>query len=398
MELTRVIHPIGQGGFYTETFTDENNHELFNMVYDCGSETDKSRHILSYLKKYISGSNKNIDAVFISHLHNDHINGLDYLLRTSTVRNLFLPQLTSDMIIEAYLYNYIKTGVVNNPSNDCIANLLRGTYNNTRIVEIIESNGDEGFDRGESIAIGDNLKPSYPSGTVFTVNSRVVCPDGRYIKWLYIPFNSPYPTKNGKPISQDQLFSSVIDSNGNIEPNRLSYLMKSKSIDECKGIYSEYFGKDHNAYSMTLFSGLEHPRFISRYKGGRCHRCWNMPHHYYSPNFIYTGDFKPNLKLGSSSYVEMMKRRLENMKLWDSISGIQVPHHGSRYNFNIELYHFPCVGYVSVGSTNAHHHPHVDTIINIQKAGCAPVVVSEDLNSMQIEVYEILCRRINNNV
>lgn len=398
MELTRIIHPVGQGGFYTETFTDENNDELFNMVYDCGSETNKSRFIEPYLKKYISGSNKNFDAVFISHLHNDHINGLDYLLRTTTVRNLFLPQLTPGMIIEAYIYNYINTGVVNNPSNDCIANLLRRTYNKTRIVEIIESNGDEGFDRGESIVIGDNLNPSYPSGTVFTVNGNVVCPNGRYIKWLYIPFNSPYPTKNSKPLSLEPLFSSVIDSNGKIEPNRLLYLIKSKSIDECKEIYSKYFGKDHNVYSMTLFSGLEKPRLISRNKSGGYHGCWCTHRQHNSPNFIFTGDFKPNLKFGSSSYVEMMKRRLENLNLWDTISGIQVPHHGSRYNFNIELYQFPCVGYVSVGSTNAHHHPHVDTMINIQKAGCIPIVVSEDLNSMQIEVYELLCRRIGNYV
>lgn len=392
MEFTRVIHPIGQGGFYTETFTDENNNELFNMVYDCGSETDKSRHIVSYLEKYILGSNKNFDAVFISHLHNDHINGLDYLLRTTTVINLFLPQLTPDMIIEAYIYNYIKTGTFDNPNNDCITNLIRGTYKKTRIVEIIESNGDEGFDGGEPITIGDNLKPSYPSGTVFTVKGNVVCSNGHYIKWLYIPFNSPIVSKTGK-ISKDARFASAVDSNDKVDPNKLKDLIENEGIDDCKKIYENYYGKDHNSYSMTLFSGLEKPRLISRYKRGGYHGCWCMHRQYNSPNFIYTGDFKPNLKLGSSSYVEMMKRRLENMHLWDSISGIQVPHHGSRYNFNIELYHFPCVGYVSVGSTNSHHHPHVDTMINIQKAGCIPVVVSEDVNSMQIEVYEIMCRK-----
>ena len=391
MELTRVIHPIGQGGFYTETFMDDNNVELFNMVYDCGSETNKSRFIEPYLKQYISGSNKSIDVVFISHLHDDHINGLDYLLRTTTVKNLFLPQLTPDMIMEAYIYNYIKAGTFNNPSNDCITNIIRGTYNKTRIVEIIESNGDESFDRGESMAIGDNLKPSYPSGTVFTVNGNVVCPNGNHVKWLYIPFNSPIVSKKGL-ISKDARFASAIDSNGKVDPNKLKDLIEKEGTHDCKELYVDYYGRDHNAYSMTLFSGLEKPHFISRYKGGGYHGCWCMHRRHNSPNFIYTGDFKPNMKLGSSSYVEMMKRRLENMDLWDTISGIQVPHHGSRYNFNIELYQFPCKGYVSVGSTNAHHHPHVDTMINIQKAGCVPVVVSEDLNSMQIEVYEILCR------
>ena len=79
MELTRIIHPVGQGGFYTETL---NNHgDEFNVVYDCGGNS--KTFMEDYLKRFIHDDaykqKKRIDAVFISHLHADHVNGLKYL-------------------------------------------------------------------------------------------------------------------------------------------------------------------------------------------------------------------------------------------------------------------------------------------------------------------------------
>ena len=73
MEVTRVFHPVGQGGFYTEAFDD--NHMV---VYDCGgtSHIDVERCIDSLFTEQKSPQ---IEAVFISHLHEDHINGLQYL-------------------------------------------------------------------------------------------------------------------------------------------------------------------------------------------------------------------------------------------------------------------------------------------------------------------------------
>ena len=39
MRLTRVIHPVGQGGFYTETLI--NGDQKINIVYDCGGVDNK---------------------------------------------------------------------------------------------------------------------------------------------------------------------------------------------------------------------------------------------------------------------------------------------------------------------------------------------------------------------
>lgn len=67
--MHRIFVPVGQGAFYLEKF--EIGEEKFNIVYDCGTSTEtvniKSK-IRSYFKK-----NEEIDYVFISHLHKDHI-------------------------------------------------------------------------------------------------------------------------------------------------------------------------------------------------------------------------------------------------------------------------------------------------------------------------------------
>ena len=95
LELTRVLHPIGQGGFYTETFNDSFN-DVFKMAYDCGSETCSPHDIISYLKKYIPKKKINIDAVFISHLHDDH----------SQITEQALHQIVNDNQFPLFLFSF----------------------------------------------------------------------------------------------------------------------------------------------------------------------------------------------------------------------------------------------------------------------------------------------------
>ena len=103
IELKRTYHPIGQGAFYTEVFTNSDNTR-FVMVYDCGSETaiaDMERSMDDQIDdfKQSIGPNPNIDLLFISHFHADHINGLDKLLDGVTVRKTIIPMLTSEVSI-----------------------------------------------------------------------------------------------------------------------------------------------------------------------------------------------------------------------------------------------------------------------------------------------------------
>ena len=85
--LTRTFHPVGQGAFYSEVFkVDE--EERFVTIYDCGTESKND-----FIKKEIEDfkkdlQRKTIDILFLSHFHNDHINGLDMLLDGMTVKKI----------------------------------------------------------------------------------------------------------------------------------------------------------------------------------------------------------------------------------------------------------------------------------------------------------------------
>ena len=91
MRVTRFIHPVGQGAFYSERI--EHEDHTYNIVYDCGYGNKKKtpkrleREIASYYK-----NDDVIDVLFISHFDNDHINGINELKRhTSMIRNIIVP-------------------------------------------------------------------------------------------------------------------------------------------------------------------------------------------------------------------------------------------------------------------------------------------------------------------
>ena len=83
--MIRTFHSIGQGAFYTERFDD------FNFVYDCGTDTDGKKRIEKYVSNHFD-MNEEINFLFISHFHRDHINGLEYLFLNCKVKNIFIPQ------------------------------------------------------------------------------------------------------------------------------------------------------------------------------------------------------------------------------------------------------------------------------------------------------------------
>lgn len=377
MELTRIIHPVGQGGFYSETF--KNGSEEFNVVYDCGGNNKTS--MIYYLDKYYPNNTKTIDAVFISHFHDDHINGLEYLLNSFNVKYLFLPQLTQDEQLEVLLYNGLKntTNSVNSFLNKLWAS--GDYYRETRIIWVEHSNGDDRASgeviENEALDISKEVKvPIVKSGAGLHICG----------KWLLIPYNPPIKTDKNQGFYEFFKRQLSIDD---FELEDISDIVKEKGILKCKKVYSDYFGKNHNAYSMALFSGIAGGYPDCRYECS-CHRyaychCLrqlgrNRRSFYCMPNCLYTGDFDVRNQVEMPSFYD---------SFWETIGSIQVPHHGSRNDYYPKLYQFASKGFVSVGERNRYHHPNVDTLIGIQGMGCNPVIVTESLGTMKMYHYYI---------
>ncbi|MBR5726842.1 MAG: MBL fold metallo-hydrolase [Muribaculaceae bacterium] len=420
MEFTRIIHPVGQGGFYSESL--KFGQTEFTVVYDCGG---KSKDFMEkYLENYFpkkedetkkedkskKKKNKNtnkyekqIDAVFISHLHEDHVNGLDFLLNQFHVRYLFLPQLTKDEILEVFLYNYFL-----NPES--IGNsLLRELYSNndnlyylntrTRVIKVPHSNEDlSPYNDEESDSENEISQIEFDAQrdldlTEDELNTKItILSQGAKLsfkkEWLYIPFNPPVSTNRTIDGIDYASFEEYFKEQLNLRDFSISDLpsiIKKKTISKCRKIYGDYFGPNHhNAYSMTLYSGPvnlnEFNIFPDRLRKKRTvfyHHCPCLPYGSpYNPNCLYMGDFE------TKDHFDLLRGFYKHY--WKTIASIQVPHHGSSYNFEQNLYEYPVVGYISVGEDNKYNHPNIDTLIGIREMMCEPILVTEKLDTIKI--------------
>ena len=372
MDIIRTIHPVGQGGFYTETLKSGSDEHI--VVYDCGGSSISSME--SYLKKFLHesspGHRMKIDAVFISHLHADHVNGLEYLLKNADVRYLILPQLTEEMKIEALVYNCIHSVRGEDRTDYLIPDLYNenGRYRDTKIIQVSFAEPGERINvEEEGVDLSENLGISFVgSGRSFHFGSQTT--------WVYIPYN---------PLVKNVTYSDFIRRmNPFIGPSieDSSRLIRGH-VRDCKKIYEDCF-KNQNEYSMTLYSGLKNPQSNFGLKRFCCHYCdcfESRYYHYDSPNCLYTGDFEPD------EYIVDLKQ-FYNM-LWGEIRSIQVPHHGSRKNYHPDLYEYAIRGFVSVGERNRYHHPSIDTLIKIHDNGCMPVIVTDSLSTIRIFQYGV---------
>lgn len=395
MKVTRIIHPVGQGGFYTETLS--NGKEEKTFVYDCGGFDKAKTKMESYLKCFLSKEKplKQIEAVFISHFHADHINGLQNLLENAEVKYLFLPQLTEEVMMEAIVYNYY-TSKQSNAVNNFLIKLYRGETQfgseerPTKIIQVDyadDSRVPEEFNRNQFSEGGLEFQAwdwrqreiiELPQIEILPASAVLHC-----VNWLYIPYNLKIIQKKTEDLKKE--LGDLLG--GDVTVDNLPSLVERLKVTACKSIYNKVFGQQQNHTSMTLFSGtLECIRRSHCKKILDCHvmhpLCDDFFSHpcCYNPNILYTGDFEP-----ANNNIRELRRFYS--AYWAKIATIQVPHHGSINNYDDVLYEHPIRGIVSVGNENTYHHPDIETLIKIQNQDCHPVIVTEDKSSMRIYHY-----------
>ncbi len=96
---TFIFHNVGQGLFYSgRLHTPDNN--TFNFVYDCGCTGSKPslvNAIKNYRRMADINSSKKIHLLVLSHLHEDHVNGLKELLKNGVqVDTMVIPYFSEE--------------------------------------------------------------------------------------------------------------------------------------------------------------------------------------------------------------------------------------------------------------------------------------------------------------
>lgn len=365
MQMIRRFHSVGQGAFYTECF--ENG---FNVVYDCGTSSRKD-----YLIREINDAFKKdsiINALFLSHLHSDHINGLEYLLDNFRVEKIFIPLLTEEnkilMLLKNLLDNNINEFIIDliMRPQEAINDKNRQNDNNTRVIYINEYDSNDN-EQEDSYYYPDDNRNVLKSG------EKVVAIKN---KWIYVPFNFRHKSRI------EQLKKALVCSGIDIPSNdeeAIDLIKDPKKRDLLIDIFRNKVLGDLNTNSMTLYSGLhnEHHGFAYHlnliHTRNMCCRCC------IEPGCLYLGDYNLSGTMKWKDFINNYNRYI------NSVGIIQIPHHGSKYNYNTQISKLGFKDYIiSAGIGNMYNHPHASVIKDILFSGNNLRVVSEKIGSSMV--------------
>lgn len=392
MRMLRTFHPIGQGGFYSERFICQGENSI-NIIYDCGSATG-----VKNVKQEIAATFEKgevIHALFISHFHADHINGIKYLLEYCYVKTIFFPLITDEhksllklkLLIEknsdAFVFDFI-----DNPKKT-VEKLLKSKKDKQDPPILIAVKWNE-ENRGDDNIIENNeefYNEIIPSGN--NVTSRISTK--LYRIWEYIPYNFERVNRLKELKKHDPFKSTSFEDLCSLlqdtDKNNRKTAMKTM-----RAAYEKVSG-DLNSNSMTLYSGMyNYKRKISIFQGARkkdyCLPCYVMDcclPYYRMDNVgcLYTGDYDASKV---NSFKDLKKKY---NKYWDSIKFIQVPHHGAKRNFNSEFLGVDKYFVISVGLQNTYNHPSIQVVSEILLFGGELLIVTEDSRSIVQNLIKI---------
>ena len=379
--MQRTFYPVGQGGFYSESFKTENNN--FNIVYDCGS-------LSKGVDKVISNSfdgNEDVDILFISHFDSDHVNKINILKNSiGKIKTVIMP-LLSEEDKNFLLVIYKELGSEYKNSWNILSNPKEFFGNETKIIwvrEVVEGDDEESnqeivdvaeIEDGSEIKSGENIN--------FSLNGQ------RF--WIYKPYN--YKNK----IRCKELIKKFREHNISISDLKdVDYV--SNHTREIRKCYKEVEG-DINQNSLVLYSNIIKYKFITKYIDyiymGKDLEFYPFGRDYFDFFYnrfdigcIYTGDV--HLK----TIVDDFKNKIKRCKYYLPVNTIQVPHHGSKNGFDIDFFNDFSEGWrriispISFGLSNPYGHPSSTVITQLTSDYHLPVYVTDDKRDLFTQVFE----------
>lgn len=394
--------PVGQGGlcegrlFAFRHYNSGMSNEI-RWVFDCGSNQERALH------REIDKIDGEIDILFLSHVHADHVSGIEYLLKSKTVRQIVLPYLEPDTCLMLMAQAAAKKELTEE-----LRSFLEGPGTWLRSRRDGEDGPTivfvDGVDTDES-----DLEPPpapelpVPEERIAEVDSRLdvvwlpglsapsadeeqVAPAGSqiavtvggvYQNWIFTPHvHKPSTARQTKFRAE---LSIKFPGKSDLEiAQEASTLLGQKKLRDC---YNKLW-KDHNLVSLSLYAGplRSEPelrgdlftqdafaaeswsderasyRYLRRYSAFASGKDWG---------WISTGDANLLRDRRRAAFCKTFSAYLEK------VSVLLIPHHGSRHNWHSDL--LSAMPKLSAGIAPAGHntygHPAPSVIEDFGKAG-----------------------------
>jgi len=408
LRMERSFHPVGQGAFYSEHFLC--GCERVNVVYDCGTLTEKSITDREIKKTFQRG--ETVDAVFISHLHKDHISGIPDLIKFCDVKRIFFPVLTEtdkclskikaivdedgrftvkdDWFTVKFIDSPLKaiSDIERDYSKDVkLIGILPADPNDILDIPDIPDIPESEHDFGMDIEFPDGIRGvcdyTLPSGVNVAnkIHGKLKCQEIGWPFWTYVPYNFSMSRRINMLIAEiENRLGISYDELMELGRNPDSYRNR---IEKIKGAYKK-LTKDFNSHSMTLYSrgvNLHIEEMYAKIGGCKnivldCDCYWNLRSLedsacLYSSGCLYTGDY--DMKIHGA----MDELGKKYSQYWNEILLIQIPHHGSLNNYNSALVKRGGIYIISAGTGKRFGHPSSSVICDICIKGGHPVVITE---------------------
>ena len=349
--------PVGQGGMMT-TVIESPDGAVFRFAFDCGSlNREHLQHGLEAVEA------EGLDVLFVSHLDQDHVNGVDALLTRAPVHTVVLPGLDPMSITAAAALAAELEGLSGN-----LIQLLQDPFawfharGVKRVITIGRPlGGDEagpfgpdGFPGGgggnnerkeklftlrlresqavqESSVVGKSgmeVQQVAPHGVLYL---ELGWQPGQWLQWLLLPYYHPFEqtrieafrkaVKDILKVPDDTSIASVA-----FRDRLVRVLRDPKARENLRACYG-HLSLRRNAPSLSLYSGPAQDQHFAIQKTTRP----NILEVGGRTGWLTTGD----AELGRETMYAPWRRRFE--PLLERVSVLVLPHHGSKASVHTRL-------------------------------------------------------------
>ena len=360
MFFKRVLHPVGHGAFFTEQFKAA-DQVCFNVVHDCGIKDSPKQKLEAAIDDTIGNSGRrHVDFLFISHLDEDHVNGIQYMIAQKYVDDQTTFVLPLYKAYQLKIYEHFTGKAVLS-----VYGVIKATQSKSVFyVPLTESDEEHTLEEGEMSSHHIDMQEGLEGlgERTETVNGLAgkVLPYGCVFVfkaiWEYIPFNLHDKTSADffKKINSSKVLSATdLDRIEEIFEKKCGRITKTTSEEqkeatlkyrELKSIYKSV-GKGIkgdskiNINSLALVSQAvnEVEVIISLVDYKRCidegfisHFCYGFINEGYGA-CTYTGD----LNLSQDMDFDLLEKKVKAALRGDAkYHLLQIPHHGSKTSYS----------------------------------------------------------------